>query len=182
MIFLRFFLSLYLFFLCGKRFLSFLEIWKPLTCGNLWSVALRPVPGPLVGWRHPPGGKPRPRSPCVHRTIKAAPRSGRGLRPRLTRSPGPKLPCLTRPSRQPGPKPPPPVPLSTACVRARHATGAARPCFRASAPVSVAAPVLLQGRPPRLTSLRLLREDLTDGTPPSTNSLTVITTTESLLR
>jgi hypothetical protein len=58
MIFLRFFITLYLFFLCGKGFLSFPEIWKPLTCGALWSVALRLVPGPLVGWHHPSEASP----------------------------------------------------------------------------------------------------------------------------
>jgi hypothetical protein len=96
MIFLRFFLTLYLFFLCGKVFLSFPEIWKPLTCGALWLVALRPVPGPLVGWHRPPGAEPRLRSPRVRRTVKAVPRSRRGPKPRLTRSLDPKLPRLTR--------------------------------------------------------------------------------------
>jgi hypothetical protein len=87
MIFLRFFLILYLFFLCGKQFLSFPEIRKPLTCGALWSVALRPVPGPLVGWPRPPGAKQRPCSPRVRRAVEAAPRSGQGPKPRaLTRS------------------------------------------------------------------------------------------------
>jgi hypothetical protein len=92
MIFLRFFLTLYLFFLCGKGFLSFPEIGKPLTCGAPWSVALRPVLGPLVGWRHPPSVEPRPRSPRVCRTVKAAPRSGRSPKPRLASRTCPSAP------------------------------------------------------------------------------------------
>jgi hypothetical protein len=84
LIFSRFFLTLYLFFLCEKRFLSFSENWKPLTCGALGSVVLRPVPGLLVGWRRPPGAELRPRPPCMCHAIKAPPRSGRGLKLPLT--------------------------------------------------------------------------------------------------
>jgi hypothetical protein len=158
-----------------------------LTCGALWSMALRPVPGPLVRWCRPPGTEPRTRLPCVRRTVKAAPRSRRCPKP-----------CL---ARSPGPKPPLPIPLPTgpvsehatptamsehradaavACLR--HTTGAARPRFTASAPISTVAPVLLRGWPPCLTSLRLLHTDLTDGPPLSTTSLAIVAAAESLLR
>jgi hypothetical protein len=93
LIFSRFLLTLYLFFLCEKRILSFSENWKPLTCGALRSVALRPVPGPLIRWRCPPGAEQRQRPPRVRHAIKApaavGTRSEAASRP--TRSPGPRL-------------------------------------------------------------------------------------------
>jgi hypothetical protein len=81
------------FFLCGKRFLSFSENWKPLTCGALGSVALRPVPGPLVGWRRLPGAELRPRPPHVRHATKALAAVGTRFEAasHLVRSPGPRL-------------------------------------------------------------------------------------------
>jgi hypothetical protein len=156
-------------------------------CGALWSVALRLVPGPLVGWCRPPGTEPRTCSPRVRRTVKAAPRSGHCPKPRLVRSPGPKPPLPVPLPTGPVSERATPTALSehradaaVACLR--HATGAARPRFTASAPISTVASVLLRGWPPCLTSLRLLHMDLTDGPPPSTTSLAIVTAAESLLR
>jgi hypothetical protein len=93
LIFSRFFLTLCLFFLCGKIFLSFSKNWKPLTCGALGSVALRPVLGPLVGWRLPPGAELRPRPPCMRHAIEvpASVRTRSEAASHLARSPGPRL-------------------------------------------------------------------------------------------